>query len=76
MTQDELLKSINDAGLTAPQLTLVLSFAAALVTREQLRAAMAKERNSQSAAVQASEAAIQQLQAQFDAIEAQLAAQS
>lgn len=76
MTQDELLKAINDAGLTAPQLTMVLSFAAALVTREQLRAAMAKERQNQSTAVQQSEAAIQALQAQFDAIEAQLAAQS
>jgi hypothetical protein len=76
MNADELLKAINDAGLTAPELTLVLSFAAALVNREKLRASMAKERAAQSTAVQASEAAIQALQAQFDAIEAQLAAQS
>ena len=50
--------------------------AAALVPREQLRAAMAKERANQRAAVQQSEAAIQAVQAQFDAIETQLAAQS
>ncbi len=76
MTQEELLKSINDSGLTASQLTLVLSFASALVAREQLRAAMAKERGNQNSIVQQSEAKIQALQAQFDAVEAQLASQS
>ena len=76
MTQDELLQAINDAGLTAAELTLVLSFAAALVQREKLRAAMAKERQAQAAAHQDSEAKVQALQAAFDAIEAQLAQQA
>jgi hypothetical protein len=76
MTIDQLLAAINAAGLKPEELTLVLSFAAALVQREKLRASMAKERAAQSVAVQQSEAAIQALQAQFDAIEAQLAAQS
>jgi phage regulator Rha-like protein len=76
MTTEQLLAAINASGLTAEQLTFVLQFAAALVKREQLRAAMAKERAAQSTAVQASEAAIQALQAQFDQVEAQLAAQS
>jgi hypothetical protein len=76
MTTEQLLAAINAAGLTPEELTLVLSFAAALVQREKIRASMAKERAAQSTAVQQSEAAIQALQAQFDAIEAQLAAQS
>jgi hypothetical protein len=76
MTQDELLQAINDAGLTASELTLVLSFAAALAQREKLRGAMDKERAAQSEAVQASEAKLQALQAQFDAANAQIAAQA
>ena len=76
MTQDELLASINASGLTAEQLATVLKFAAALVSRETLRAAMLRVRNEQAAAIQASEAQLQALQAQFDAIDAQLAAQA
>ncbi|MGL4558477.1 MAG: hypothetical protein ACRCV5_13320, partial [Afipia sp.] len=74
--QEELLKAINDAGLTAEGLTTVLKFAGALVQRETLRAAMLKERMAQASAVQASETKLQELQAQFDAIDAQLAAQA
>ena len=76
MTQEQLLDAINAAGLTAEELTLVLSFAAALVQREKLRAAMAKERQAQAAAHQESEAKVQALQSAFDAIEAQLAQQA
>ena len=54
----------------------MLKFASALVQREALRAAMLKERTSQAAAVQASEAKLQDLQAQFDAIDQQLASQA
>ncbi len=76
MTQEQLLEAINAAGLTAEELTLVLSFAAALVQREKLRAAMAKERQAQAESVQASEAKLQALQAQFDAVNAALAQQA
>lgn len=76
MTQEELLQAINASGLTAAELTLVLSFAAALVQREKLRGAMDKERAAQGEAVQASEAKLQSLQAQFDAVNAQIAAQA
>lgn len=76
MTQEQLLAAINAAGLTAEDLTLVLSFSAALVQREKTRAAMAKERAVQAAAHQESEGKIQALQAAFDAIDAQLAAQA
>lgn len=76
MTQDELLASINASGLTAEQLATVLKFAAALVQRETLRAAMLKERTAQAVAQNESEAKLQALQAQFDAIDAQLAAQA
>lgn len=71
MTQEELLQAINASGLTAEQLAVVLRFAGALVQRETLRAAMLKERTAQ-----ASEAKLQELQAAFDAIDAQLAAQA
>ena len=76
MTQDELLQAINDAGLTAAELTLVLSFAAALVKRDMLRGAMDAERAAQVVAHNESEAKIQALQAQFDAVNAQIAAQA
>lgn len=76
MTQDELLQAINDSGLTAADLTLVLRFAAALVKREQLKSGMAKVRTAQAEAHQEAEAMLQSLQAQIDAIEAQLAAQA
>ena len=76
MTQEELLKAINDSGLDAAGLTVVLRFAGALVAREKTRAAMAGERQSQAAAIQASEAKLQSLQAEFDAIDAQLASQA
>ena len=76
MTQEELLQAINASGLTPEQLATVLKFASALVQREALRAAMLKERTSQAAAVQASEAKLQELQAQFDAIDQQLASQA
>lgn len=76
MTQEELLQAINDSGLDAAELTLVLSFAAALVQREMLRGAMDAERAAQVVAVQASEAKLQALQAQFDAVDAQIAAQA
>ena len=76
MTADELLAAINASGLTPTQLATVLKFASALVERETLRAAMLRERNEQAAAHQASEARLQALQAQFDAIDAQLAAQA
>ena len=76
MTQEELLQAINASGLTPEQLATVLKFASALVQREALRAAMLKERTSQAAAVQASETKLQELQAQFDAIDQQLASQA
>jgi len=76
MTQDELLKAINDSGLTPGDLTLVLSFAAALVKREQLKSGMAKVRSAQVEANQSAEAQLQALQEQINAIEAQLAAQA
>jgi hypothetical protein len=76
MTAEELLAAINASGLTPEQLATVLKFASALVNREALRAAMLKERTAQAAALQASEAALQALQVQFDAIDAQLAAQT
>ena len=76
MTQEELLQAINDSGLDAAELTLVLSFAAALVQREMLRGAMDAERAAQVVAVQASEAKLQALQAQVDAVDAQIAAQA
>lgn len=76
MTAEDIVKAINDTGMTTDELTLVLRFAAALVTREKLRAAMAKERIAQAACVQESESRLQALEAQFDAVEAQLAAQS
>ena len=76
MTQDELLASINASGLTAAELATVLKFAGALVTRESLRAAMDKERMAQTVAHNESEAKIQALQAQFDAVNAQIAAQA
>ncbi len=76
MTQDELLQAINESGLKPDQLALVLRFAAALVQREQLKSAMANVRQKQNVAHQESEATLQALQGQIDAIEAQLAAQS
>lgn len=76
MTQDELLQAINASGLSAADLTLVLSFAAALVKREQLKSGMAKVRQAQNEAHQSAEAQLQALQQQIDAIEAQLAAQA
>lgn len=76
MTQDELLKAINESGLSAADLTLVLRFAAALVKREQLKSGMAKVRQAQTAAHQDAESTLQSLQQQIDAIEAQLAAQA
>ena len=76
MTAEQLLSAINAAGLQPADLTLVLRFAKFLVDREMLRAAMAAERGAQTAGVQASETRLQGLQAQFDAIDAALAAQS
>ena len=76
MTQEQLLEAIINSGLTAEELTLVLSFAAALVQREKLKSAMANVRQKQNVAHQESEATLQALQGQIDAIEAQLAAQS
>lgn len=76
MTQEQLLAAINASGLTPEQLATVLKFASALVQRETLRAAMLKERTAQSEAVQASEAKLQALQEQFDAIDQQLASQA
>lgn len=76
MTQEELLQAINASGLTPGDLTLVLSFAAALVKREQLKSGMAKVRAAQAESHQEAEAMLQSLQAQIDAIEAQLAAQA
>jgi hypothetical protein len=76
MTQEELLTAINASGLTPAQLATVLKFASALVQRETLRAAMLKERTAQAAAIQESESKLQGLQQQFDAIDAQLAAQA
>ena len=76
MTQEELLAAINASGLKPDELATVLKFASALVNREALRAAMLKERTQQAADMQASEARLQALQQQFDAIDAALAAQS
>lgn len=76
MTQEQLLEAVNASGLTAEDLTLVLSASASLVYREKTRAAIAKERAAQAAAHQESEAKVQALQAAFDAIEAQLAQQA
>lgn len=76
MTPEQLAAIFTASGFTPEQLGGMLSRLAMLDQRENLRASMAKERAAQSTAVQQSEAAIQALQAQFDAIEAQLAAQS
>lgn len=76
MTNEQLLAAVNKAIPVEEELTLVLSFAAALVNREKLRAAMARTREEQSATNQQYEAAIQGLQEQFNAIEKALAAQS
>jgi hypothetical protein len=76
MTPEQLAQIFTASGFTPEQLGGMLSRFAMLDKRENLRASMAKERAAQSVAVQQSEAAIQALQAQFDAIEAQLAAQS
>ena len=76
MTVEEVVSAINASGLKPEELTLVLSFAAALVNREKLRAAMARTREEQASANQQYETAIQGLQEQFNAIEKALAAQS
>lgn len=72
MTQEELLKAINDAGLKPEDLTLVLRYSKALVEREALKSAQGKVKEEQAAAVQAAEAKIQELQSQIEMIEAQL----
>lgn len=76
MTQDELLKAVNASGLSPDQLGKVLKFADVLVNREALKSGMAKVRTAQAEAHQEAEAMLQSLQAQIDAIEAQLAAQA
>lgn len=76
LTAQDVADAANAAHLTKTDLVQVLSFAAGLVTREKLRAMIMRKRAEQTAGVQASEAEIQVLQAQFDAVEAQLAAQS
>lgn len=76
MTQEELLSAINASGLTPEELGMVLKYAGALVKRESLKSAMSKVRTAQADAHQQSEAALQSLQQQIDAIDAQLAAQA
>ena len=67
MTADELLKSINSAGLTPAELVTVLSASAALVKREKLRAAIEKTRLEAQTVAQQYETTAQALQAEFDA---------
>lgn len=73
LTTEQVTAAVNKAGLTEEDLTIVLSFAYALVQREKVRAAMTGARMAQATAIQESEAKLQELQAQFDAIEATLA---
>jgi len=65
VTVDDLLKAINDAQLTAPELVTVLGASAALVTREKARAAIAAKRTEAQKAAEAFEAEIQALEAAF-----------
>ena len=65
VTVDDLLKAINDVGLTGPQLTQVLGSAGALVTREKIRAAIAAKRLEAQQAAIAFEVEIQALEAAF-----------
>jgi hypothetical protein len=74
MTDQEILNAIRASNITAPELATVLSFGVLTVRREQLASAIRAERNSQAAAVQASESKAQALQAELDAINAQLEA--
>lgn len=74
MTDQQILDAIRSSGLTAEQLQLVLSYAAKLVQREVTRAKIAGARTAQSAATQQAEAAIQALEAEFVAIDVELAA--
>ena len=67
VTVDELLKAINQAGLTAEELVTVLSASAVLVKREKLRAAIENTRLEAQTVAQQYETTAQALQAQFDA---------
>ncbi len=74
MTDKEILDAIRASNITAAELATVLSFGVLTVRREQLASAIRAERNGQAAAVQASEAKAQALQAELDAINKQLEA--
>jgi hypothetical protein len=74
MTDQQILDAIRASNLTAEQLQLVLSYAAKLVQREVTRAKIAGARAAQSTATQQAEQAIQTLEAEFAAIDAELAA--
>jgi hypothetical protein len=67
VTTEELIKAINDAGITAAELVTVLKSASILVTREKLRASIEKTRLEAQTVAQQYEATVQALQAQFDA---------
>ena len=74
MTDAEILNAIRASGITAEELATVLSFGVMTVRREQLASAIRAERTAQTTAMQASEARAQALQAELDAINAQLEA--
>jgi len=74
MTDQEILDAIRASGITAEELATVLSFGVMTVRREQLASAIRAERTAQATAMQASEARAQALQAELDAINAQLEA--
>lgn len=74
MTDAEILNAIRASGITAEELATVLSFGVMTVRREQLASAIRAERTAQATALQASEARAQALQAELDAINAQLEA--
>lgn len=74
MTDAEILNAIRTSGITAEELATVLSFGVMTVRREQLASAIRAERTAQTIAMQASEARAQALQAELDAINAQLEA--
>lgn len=74
MTADQLAQIFTQAGFTAEMLSAMLGRLALLDKREALQSAIRAEDSAQQAAVQASEAKKQMLQAELADINAQLEA--
>ena len=74
MTAEELAAAVTAAGITGEQLTALIQTGAAIVDREQARAAIDRLRAERSAALAAYETRIQEAQNALSDIEAAIVA--